>query len=78
MLWSLNDYIVPGTIIVFDEWIYNHRPEYIDHEQKAFYEWVKDFSREYQFVDFTDLTDTGPKSPGKWKHSERKIVKVLK
>lgn len=42
VLYNLNSFIQPGTIIVFDEWFYNHDPKFNDHEQKAFYEWVTD------------------------------------
>lgn len=44
ILWGLDEFIVDGTVIVFDEWYYNHRdiPEYRHHEQRAFYEWVED------------------------------------
>jgi len=38
----LNDNIVSGTILCFDEWYYNHNPKYKDHEQKAFFEWIGD------------------------------------
>lgn len=69
VLWALNAWITEGTIIVFDEWFYRHDAKYDDHEQKAFYEWVKEFGREYQFVPFTDDTASG---------EERKIVRILK
>lgn len=49
VLYSLNDYIVPGTIIRFDEWVYWHDLKYNDHEQRAFYEWVSDFNIKYEF-----------------------------
>lgn len=69
VLWTLNDYIVEGTIIVFDEWFYRHDPQYDDHEQKAFNEWVARFDRECQEIPFIDTTPAG---------EERKIVRVLK
>jgi len=47
ILAGLNQYIQQGTVIVFDEWYYNHDPKFNDHEQKAFYEWVAEFQREY-------------------------------
>lgn len=49
ILFNLNDCILPGTIIVFDEWYYNHRDieKNRQHEQKAFHEWVIEFDREY-------------------------------
>lgn len=50
ILYKLNDCIVPGTVIVFDEWYYNHKDilENRQHEQKAFYEWVEHFGREFE------------------------------
>jgi hypothetical protein len=50
ILYKLNDCIKPGTIIVFDEWYYNHKDTEANrqHEQKAFYEWVADNNREYE------------------------------
>ena len=39
----------PGTIIVFDEWVYNHSKYYDDHEAKAFFEWVAEKNRTYEF-----------------------------
>jgi hypothetical protein len=38
ILYNLNNYIKPNTIIIFDEWFYNGDPKYNDHEQKCFYE----------------------------------------
>lgn len=66
ILYELNQYIVPGTIIVFDEWYYNHKDveENRQHEQKAFYEWVSDMGREYILYDEVE--------------DERKIVKIVK
>jgi hypothetical protein len=78
VLWGLNDYIKEGTVIVFDEWFYNHKKAYNDHEQKAFYEWVKDFDREFEFIDYTDPTDSKKKGGQKYETSERKIVKIVK
>jgi hypothetical protein len=68
VLWTLNDYIVNGTIIVFDEWFYKHDPEFNDHEEKAFNEWVSKFNRKCEVVSFVDMTTSG---------EERKIFKVL-
>lgn len=50
ILFNLNDCIKPGTVIVFDEWYYNHKdiPENRQHEQKAFYEWVEKFNRKFE------------------------------
>ena len=66
ILYELNKYIVPGTIIVFDEWYYNHKDIEANrqHEQKAFYEWVKDKNRE--FIAYPEIEE------------ERKIIKITK
>ena len=49
VLYPLNSLICSGTIICFDEWYYNAKdiPENRQHEQKCFYEWVKDNNREF-------------------------------
>jgi len=49
ILYSLNHLILPGTVICFDEWYYNgvDIPENRQHEQKCFYEWVKDKNRDF-------------------------------
>ena len=65
VLYSLNDYIKENTIIVFDEWYYNNNPKYNDHEQKCFYEWVKDFNREFEFI------------PHNYGNNEQQIVKII-
>jgi len=68
ILWSLNDCIVNGTIIVFDEWFYRHKPKFDDHEKKAFYEWVEEFKVLFEIIEFSDKTPCG---------EERKIIKIL-
>jgi hypothetical protein len=49
VLYSLNHLIMPGTVICFDEWYYNGNDilENRQHEQKCFYEWVKDKDRNF-------------------------------
>lgn len=49
ILYGLNDYIVKNTIIIFDEWYYNHLniPKNRLHERKAFFKWTIDKNREY-------------------------------
>lgn len=39
--------------IVFDEWYYNQVDiaEHRQHEQKAFYEWVRDYNINYEILD---------------------------
>lgn len=65
VLESLKHLIVPGTVIVFDEWYYNHRDVEANrqHEQKAFYEWVKKYDIKY---------DIHPEIEG-----ERRIITIL-
>lgn len=67
ILYNLNDYIKPNTIIVFDEWYYNGDPKYNDHEQKCFYEWVKDFDREYEIINHYCQSSS----------NEQKIIKII-
>lgn len=67
VLYSLHEYIKPGTLIVFDEWCYNGNPECNDHEQKAFYEYVDDFDVKFEMVEFHDEQNA----------TERKIVRIL-
>lgn len=63
---GLNHLILPKTVIVFDEWYYNHLdvPENRQHEQRAFFEWVETFGREYKI--FPEI------------ESERRIIKIVK
>jgi predicted O-methyltransferase YrrM len=63
----LHPFIKKGTIIVFDEWVYNGDIECNDHEQKAFYEYVNEYNIEYEFVDYVDQENP----------TERKIVRIL-
>lgn len=65
ILYSLTPWIRPGTIIVFDEWYYNHVDieENRQHEQKAFFEWVKDKNISYEILPEIEC--------------ERRIVKIL-
>lgn len=53
VLTLLNDYIVPGTIIVFDEFYAWGRKKYetwAEHEYKALQEWITDFDREFDVL----------------------------
>lgn len=68
VLYGMNEFISPSTIIVFDEWIYNHDPRFCDHEQKAFLEWAEDTERSFKFIKFKDLSSCG---------DERKIIQIL-
>lgn len=49
--------LVPGSIVLFDEWIYNNDPYYDDHEQRAFYEWVERHDRGFELVPFAGKTN---------------------
>jgi hypothetical protein len=53
VLYGLREFIMSGTVIVFDEWYYNHSDieEHRQHEQKAFYEWVEKFNIDYDLLD---------------------------
>lgn len=51
VLYGIKEYIRPETWIVFDEWYYNFedKEENRQHEQKCFFEWVKDFDIKFQY-----------------------------
>ncbi len=65
ILYGLHPWIKEGTIIVFDEWFYNHKDieENRQHEQKAFFEWAADKNVSYEI--FPEIED------------ERRIIKIL-
>lgn len=65
VLYGLKDFIKSGTVIVFDEWYYNHKDieQYRDHEQKAFKEWVNEFNIQYEEYELIE--------------DERKIIRIL-
>jgi hypothetical protein len=65
ILYGLNDYIQSGTVIVFDEWYYNHydAEHNRQHEQKAFFEWSK--FRNLGYIVFPEI------------EQERRIIKIL-
>lgn len=52
ILYGLNDCICKNTIILFDEWYYNHHniPKNRLHERKAFYKWAIDKKRRYTIL----------------------------
>jgi hypothetical protein len=66
---NINDFIVKDTIIVFDEWFYNHDFNRTDHEQKAFLEFCETFNREYELINIEPVRD---------KRFEQQIVKITK
>ena len=50
---NLNDFIIPGTVIVFDEfypWGRKRYETWEEHEYKAFCEWVKTYKREFKVL----------------------------
>jgi len=65
ILYGLSPWIKKGTILVFDEWFYNHNNIEANrqHEQKAFFEWVADNDVKYEIL--PQIED------------ERRIVKIL-
>lgn len=68
VLEAINPFLCQNTIVVLDDWFYNHHPHYDDHERKAFLEWVDTFNRKYEFIPFHDRTQSG---------EERKLVRIL-
>lgn len=52
ILYNLNSYIKRGTVIAFDEWVYNHQDleKNRQHEQKAFNEWVNEFDIKFELI----------------------------
>jgi len=71
VLVALNRFIMPGTILVCDEWIYTKSDgsHGTDQEQKAVWEWATEFDRKLEWnVEYTDPTPCG---------HERMILKVV-
>lgn len=58
--------LVPGSIVVFDEWVYDHDPRRNDHEQRAFREWAFSYDREFEDVPFDGDSD------------EQQIVRIIR
>ncbi len=52
ILWTLKDLIVPGTVIVFDEFI--NYPYWREHEYKAFREFCAECDRQYEYLSYAD------------------------
>jgi hypothetical protein len=57
VLYGLQDFIVKGTVIAMDDWFYERDPIYNDTVQKAFYEWAKEFNRDFRFCEFPGCKD---------------------
>lgn len=68
VLGSVGEFITSGTVIVFNEWIYNHDYRCNDHEQKAFLEWSEENEVAFKIVKFKNETSCG---------DERKIVQII-
>jgi hypothetical protein len=68
---ALNQFIMPDTIIVCDEWIYtkNDGSHGVDQEQKAVWEWSQEFDRAFEIIPFEDATPQG---------HERSILRVIR
>jgi hypothetical protein len=68
VLYELNNYIKINTIIVFDEWYYGRAGKTnSDHEQKCFYEWIKDTDRKFELIPNVEKENF---------YKERQIVKI--
>lgn len=52
VLEAMNDRIVPGTLILFDE-LFGF-PEYLDHEIKALNEWMEEYGRDLEIIAFNN------------------------
>ena len=50
VLEELNDVIIPGTVLLFDEFFLPNAKGVSDDEARAFEEWVKKYDREYQIL----------------------------
>jgi hypothetical protein len=50
VLWNLADRIIPGTVIVFDE--YFNYPGWREHEFKAFEEFVSEFKLDFEYLGY--------------------------
>jgi hypothetical protein len=66
---GINHMIVPGTIVVCDEWFYCFDTRFDDHEQRAVKEWMATYAREVEFIDVEDTHRCG---------MERKVFRVTK
>ena len=67
---NIGHLIQEGTMIVFDEWIYNFDPNCNDHEQKAFKEWAATMGKHYEFIDVGSSLSRSD--------MERKAVRILR
>jgi hypothetical protein len=66
---NMHPYIAKDTVLVFDEWHMDATIKTPHHEQKAFYEWVKEHNIKFKFIHYTDKSAYFPE--------ERKIIQIL-
>ncbi len=52
VLYALKDRIVPGTVILFDE--YFNYPGWKQHEYKAFQEFIEDTGKQYEYIGYNE------------------------
>lgn len=50
LLFSMNQHIVPGTVILFDEYMMAHDGEFDDGEHRAVVEWADKFGRKFEYL----------------------------
>jgi len=65
----MTPYITKDTVLVFDEWHMDSTIKTPHHEQKAFYEWVRENNIKFKFIHYTDKSAYFPE--------ERKIIQIL-
>jgi len=65
----MTPYIAKDTVLVFDEWHMDSTIKTPHHEQKAFYEWVKENDIKFKFIHYVDKS-------AHFKE-ERKIVQII-
>jgi hypothetical protein len=71
VLESVGHMLTKGTIILFDEWFYNHSSYYDDHEARAFLEFADQYNVEFEEV----ATDLGVKDAAG--DIEQKLIRIL-
>ena len=49
-LFGLNDFIVPGTVLLFDEYMMLNNGESDDGEHRALVEWMEKFDRQVEYL----------------------------
>ncbi len=69
VLFQLNSFIIPNTLLCFDDWFYNSSSKYNDGERKAFLEWSYFFKRQFDYIKFL-----GSES----KKAQQKLIRILR